>query len=146
MATTKSRSTKARATKSTGRAKSGRPDNQSLPARAARTIRDRPYASAAIATGAVTAVAAAAAGAYFFSRSDKSLGELSDDLTGRVKDGLADAGEKIKKASAKARTLAADLGDKSQSEIAEEAISLKQTGEILDETNQRQTKTGAITY
>ena len=41
----------------------------------------------------MTAVAAAAAGLFFFRRSDKSFAELSDELTTRVKDGLSDAGD-----------------------------------------------------
>ena len=91
-----------------------------------RTIKRRPYTSAAIATGAVTAVAAAVAGLFLVRRSDKSLGELTDGLTTRVKDGLTDVGEKLRTATG--RTPKADLGEKSQSEIAEEALSLKETG------------------
>ena len=120
----------------------------SLVARTGRTIRERPYTSAAIATGAVTAVAAAAAGLFFFRRSDKSLGELTDDLTTRVKDGLADAGDKIR--SATGRQPQADSTDKSQAEIAEEALTLKETGKKAkipaDPVVQDQTKAGAVAY
>ena len=73
MATTKSTTPRKRATsRTTGtrttsttasqRASSAKADN-SLVARTGRTIKERPYTSAAIATGAVTVVAAAAAGA-----------------------------------------------------------------------------------
>ena len=84
MATTKTRTTKSRTATKT-RADTG------LLARTGRTVKQRPYVSAAIATGAVTAVAAAAAGAFFFSRKDKSFGEF----TSRVKDGLAEASDKF---------------------------------------------------
>ena len=67
-----------------------------IAARTGRTIKQRPYTSAAIATGAVTAFAAAVAGLFFFRRSDKSLGELTNDLTSRAKDGLTDVGAKAK--------------------------------------------------
>ena len=71
-----------------------RDDNVAL--RAARTVRDRPYASAAIATGAVTAIAAAAAGAFFFTRRDKSFKDASEELSSRVRDGFAGATDKVK--------------------------------------------------
>ncbi len=93
--------------------------NKGLIARTGRTVRDRPYASAAIATGAVTAVAAAAAGAFFFSRKDKSFRAAADDVAGRVKDGLAEA---------KTRFDYWKSGDKPQDQIAEEALTLKATG------------------
>jgi hypothetical protein len=112
--------------KTTTRRTPAKKADTSLAARTGRTIMQRPYTSAAIATGAVTAVAAAAAGLFFFRRSDKSLGEFADDLTTRVKDGLADASDKIR--SATGREPKADLGDKTQSEIAEEALTLKETG------------------
>ena len=94
------------------------------------TIKRRPYTSAAIATGAITAVAAAFAGLFFFRRSDKSLGEFTTDLTSRAKDGLADVGAKAKETVTRLRDGIDDrLGsDKSQSEIAEEALTLKETG------------------
>ena len=94
------------------------------------TIKRRPYTSAAIATGAITAVAAAFAGLFFFRRSDKSLGEFTNDLTSRAKDGLADVGAKAKETVTRLRDGIDDrLGsDKSQSEIAEEALTLKETG------------------
>ncbi|MEO6114297.1 MAG: hypothetical protein ABIP07_07640 [Sphingomicrobium sp.] len=85
MATTKTRTTKSRTATKT-KADTG------LLARTGRTVKQRPYVSAAIATGAVTAVAAAAAGAFFFSRKDKSFGEF----TTQVKDGFAEASDKVR--------------------------------------------------
>ena len=123
MATTKKPTTTRRAPKTTApRAKA----DTGIAARTGRTIKRQPYTSAAIATGAITAVAAAVAGLFLVRRSDKSLGELTDGLTTRVKDGLTDVGEKLR--SATGRTPKADLGEKSQSEIAEEALTLKETG------------------
>jgi hypothetical protein len=112
--------------KTTRRRASSRKADDGIAARTGRTIKQRPYTSAAIATGAVTAVAAAVAGLFFFRRSERSLGELTGDLTSKVKDGLSEAGDKIR--SATRREPKADLGDKSQSDIAEEALTLKETG------------------
>jgi hypothetical protein len=112
--------------KTNNRRSTSRKADDNIVSRTGRTIRDRPYASAAIATGAVTAVAAAAAGLFFFRRSDRSLGELTDDLTTKVKDGLSEAGDRIRSATGREPT--ADMSGKSQSEIAEEALTLKETG------------------
>ena len=136
MATTKSRGAKS--------AKSSKPRNQSLAARTGRTVRDRPYASAAIATGAVTAVAAAAAGAFFFSRRDKSVAETAEELTSKAKDVISGATERVRKTSRRV------TGNKNQSDIAEEALSLKETGASdnrpVDPTVENQLKAGAIAY
>ena len=87
----------AAASTSKPRAPTSKKLNDSLVARTGRTIKDRPYASAAIATGAVTVVAAAAAaGAFLMTRRDKSFKEASGDLTSKVKDGFASAGETVK--------------------------------------------------
>ena len=126
MATTKKTTTR-RAPKTTAqRAKT----NTGIAARTGRTIKRQPYTSAAIATGAITAVAAAVAGLFFFRRSEKSLGEFTNDLTSRAKDGLADVSAKAKDTVTRIRDGLDDrLGsDKSQSEIAEEALILKETG------------------
>jgi hypothetical protein len=112
MATTKSRTPKSR-TSTKAKADPG------LVARTGRTVKQKPYVSAAIATGAVTVVAAAAAGAYLFSRKDKSFGEFAS----RVKDGFAEASDKVRDRFAKT---------KPQSEIAEEALTLKETGKRND--------------
>ena len=126
MATTKTRTTKSR-TASKTKADTG------LLARTGRTVKQRPYVSAAIATGAVTAVAAAAAGAFFFSRRDKSFGEF----TARVKDGFAEASDKFRDRLAK---------DKPQSEIAEEALTLKETGRRNDQLVEDQLRPAAVTH
>jgi hypothetical protein len=115
-----------RKTNSRSRTTSSKKADTGIAARTGRTIRDRPYTSAAIATGAVTAVAAAAAGLFFFRRSDRSFAELTEGLTTRVKDGLSDAGEKIRGVAGLEPK--ADATEKSQSEIAEEALTLKETG------------------
>jgi hypothetical protein len=128
-----------------------RDDNVAL--RAARTVRDRPYASAAIATGAVTALAAAAAGAFFFSRRDKSFKEASDELTARVKDGFAGAGDKVRDLAERGSALfTSESGSsegRTQQQIAEEAMTLKETGAAsssLDHQSNSEIKAGAIAY
>ena len=110
MTTAKTRTTKPR---TTAKAKAA----DGLLARTGRTVKQKPYVSAAIATGAVTAIAAAAAGAFFFSRNEKSF----DDIKAKVKDGFADASDKVRDRFVK---------DKTQSEIAEEALTLKETGKL----------------
>jgi len=126
----------------TSKPKASRPANTSLPARTARTVKERPYTSAAIATGAIAAVAAAAAGAVLISRRDKSLRETGEDLTTRLKEGFADASDKVKE------LVGSDKG-KTQQEIAEEALTLKQTGETsspIDALSADQIKTGSVSY
>ena len=138
MATTKSTTSRSTAAKP----RASRPANKSLAARTGRTIKERPYTSAAIATGAITAVAAAAAGAFFFSRRDKSLRETGDDLTNLVKGSFADATSKLKE------LVGSDAG-KTQREIAEEALSLKETGATpspVDALASDQIKAGSVAY
>ena len=149
MATTKSTTPRSR----TAKPRASRPENTSLAARTGRTVKERPYTSAAIATGAVTAVAAAAAGAYFFSRRDKSFKEASEELTSRVKDGLASASGKVKDLGQRgAEYFKGDsVGNetRSQQEIAEEALTLKETGVAkspIDAVSVTEIKTGAIAY
>lgn len=147
MATTKSRSTSTRAKSSS--AKRTSTAKRSVSQRASNLMSSaekRPYATAAIATGAVAAVAAAAAGAFFFSRRDKSFAEASDELgeklTGygdRIKDGLSEARDK-------ASAFFNRDGERSQHDIAEEAETLKGTGDMLDEKAKRGTKAGAVAY
>lgn len=119
-----------------------------IAARTGRTIKRQPYTSAAIATGAIATVAAVAAGFVFFRRSDKSLGEFTSDLTSRVKDGLADAGSRAKGKVTRLRD-GLDQG-KRQTEIAEEALTLKETGTKtslpIDPIVENQNKSGAISY
>jgi hypothetical protein len=148
---------------STSTAKSSVKRDDSLVARTGRTIKERPYTSAAIATGAVTVVAAAAAaGAFLASRRDKSFKEASDELTSRVKGGFASASETVKDGLASATETVKELGQRgaglfkgdgsdqgsetrTQQQIAEEALTLKETG-TLDERSATEIKTGAIAY
>ena len=117
----------------------GRNRDESIVGRTGRTIKERPYTSAAIATGAVTAVAAAVAGAFFFRRSDRSLAELGEDWSGRIKEkaGFLFSGEE-------------DESKTEQSQIAEEALTLKETGKKskrpVDPTIEQELKTGSISY
>ena len=172
--TTKTATT-SRAKTTTTRASSAasKPADDSLVARTGRTIRDRPYTSATIAAGAATVVAAAAAGAvgaFMYSRRDKGFKDASEELTSRVKDGLSSAGETVRDGIASATGAVKDLGQRgadyfkgdgsdtdtgtgtetrSQREIAEEALTLKQTGEVngpVDELSATEIKTGAVAY
>ncbi len=146
MATSKSTTPRSR----TAKPRTSRPENTSLAARTGRTLKERPYTSAAIATGAVTAVAAAAAGAFFFSRRDKSFKEASEELSSRVKDGFASASDKVKDLSQRgSNLLKGDSETRSQQEIAEEALTLKETGAAkspIDRLSATEIKTGAIAY
>ena len=106
---------------------------------AGRTLKERPYASAAIATGAVTAVAA---GAFFLSRRDQSPRERGESFTHKVKGTFADARARIK-------DLIHSDDSKSQQEIAEEAMTLTATGKTkspVDRSSSNAIKTGAIAY
>jgi hypothetical protein len=138
MASTKQNSGNRGGGRSRGSSGGGRNRDESIVGRTGRTIKERPYTSAAIATGAVTAVAAAVAGAFFFRRSDRSLAEIGEDWTGRIKD--------------KAGFMFGDEseGETEQSQIAEEALTLKETGKKakrpVDPTIEQELKTGAISY
>jgi len=130
-----------------------RPEDVSLAARTGRTLTQRPYTSAAIATGAITAVAAAAAGAFFFSRRDKSIRENSADLRSLVKDGIADATSRAKELVGVGGGSEADgqNGGRSQQEIAEEALALKESGSgaaisTPTSSSAEQSKVGSIAY
>lgn len=124
-----------------------------------RVIKRNPYASAAVATGVVSAIAAVA-GFFAFKKSGKSFSDFSNDVatsakdkaaevTERVKDGLADAGTMAKDKVSKLRD-GIDSGTKSQSEIAEEALTLKETGtktkHPTDPVIEQQGKVGAVSY
>ena len=153
MATSKSRTTtstrKTRPAKATSASPRTRKADESLPARTGRTIKERPYTSAAIATGAATVVAAAAGAAYLLSRRDKSIGETAGELTSRVKDGLAEVGEKARGLTQRAKESLGLEESKTQAQIAEEALTLKEIGansSPVDELSDSQIKTGAVTY
>jgi len=175
--TTGTTTAKTSTTASKPRAATSKKLNDSLVARTGRTIKDRPYTSAAIATGAVTVVAAAAAGAYLISRRDKSFKEASGELTSKVKDGFASATETVKDGLASAtETVKGGLASASetvkglkergaeyfnsdgtpagtqtrtQQQIAEEALTLKETGTAkspIDNLSATEIKTGAVSY
>ena len=183
--TTKTASTKASAPRAaaTPRTTTAKPrtatakKDDSLVARTGRTIKGKPYTSAAIATGAVTVVAAAAGAAYLLTRKDKSFKEASGELTAKVKSGLASASETVKDGLASAsetvkdgfasasetvkelkergadylagETNAASSDIRTQQQIAEEALTLKETGTAkspLDTLSATEIKTGAVAY
>jgi hypothetical protein len=158
---TKTSTTKA-ATRSTA---SPRPKDDSLVARTGRTIKERPYTSAAIATGAVGVVAAAAAaGAFLVSRRDKSFKEATGELSTKVKDGLASASDTVRDGLSSASDTVRELGQRgadylkgdgsdgatdtrTQREIAEEALTLKETGAAANsDLSATELKAGAISY
>jgi hypothetical protein len=120
----------------------GRKRDDSIVGRTGRTIKERPYTSAAIATGAVTAVAAAVAGAFFFRRSERSFAEIGEDWTDRIKEKTGFLFSEDEEDF--------DDGDTDQSQIAEEALTLKETGKKakrpVDPTIEEEMKTGAISY
>jgi hypothetical protein len=108
-----------------------------------RMISDRPATAAAIASG----VAAAVVGFLAFKRSGKSFSEFSGDAGTWVKDGLSDL--RSKSMGSEPRKDGID-GERSQSEIAEEALTTKETGKKakrpVDPTIEQELKTGAISY
>jgi len=141
------------------RAPARRKAESSLVASTERTIKKNPYASAAVATGVVSAIAAAAAGFFAFKKSGKSFTDFSNDVATSVKDKAAEASDRVKDGLADAQTMAkghvAKIRDgldsgKSQSDIAEEALSLKQTGATatfpIDPVLESQTKVGSVSY
>ena len=169
-----------RATTAKPRATTAKKDD-SLVARTGRTIKGKPYTSAAIATGAVGVVAAAAGAAYLLTRRDKSFKEASSDLTAKVKDGFASATETVKDGLASATEtfkdglasasetvkdlkergtdylkgdgsdMGSDTGNetRTQQQIAEEALTLKETGAAkspVDALSASEIKTGAVAY
>ena len=96
-------------------------------------------ASAAIATGLVSGVAAAVAGFVAFKKSGKSFPEFSGDPATSIKDKAAETSERVMDGLAEAGSMARDqvsklrdgiderfAAEKTQSEIAEEALTLKE--------------------
>lgn len=154
MATTKTTRRPARSRTTTPR-QTKTAANPSITTRAGKAIKTRPVAIAAIATGLVSGIAAAIAGFFAFKKSGKTFSEFSGDIatsvketasetSERVKDGLIDAGTKAKAKVAKIRD-GLD-GDKTQAQIAEEALTLKKTGATTDPVIDQQTKVGAVSY
>ena len=111
---------------SRNRSESSSKRNDGLAARTGRTMRDRPYASAAIAAGAAS-IAAGVAGLFMMKRnSGKNWTEFGSDLSTRMQDGMTGAREFMGEAMGRHRD--GIDPDKSQSEIMEEAMTLKETG------------------
>ena len=164
MATTKGRTpttTRPRTTtRSTTTTKSTSPAKpQSFVDTTTATVKKRPVASAAIATGALSAIAATVFGFFAWKKSGKSFSEFSGDIATSVKDKASETSERVKDGLADATTMAKDQvakfrdgidGEKSKSEIAEEALSLKETGSIAtfprDPVVDSQTKVGSVSY
>lgn len=168
MATTKSRTTRRPARSTTASRSStstSSASRKSTIARAGKAISDRPVASAAIGTGLVAGIAAGIAGFLAFKKSGKSFGQFSDDVATNLKEKASDARTFVKDGIADAKTKAQDFTDrrkdgfetdanveKSQSEIAEEALTLKETGmktkgkRPVDPVIEEQSKVGAISY
>ena len=74
-----------------------------------------PYVKAAVATGAVAAAAVGAA--YLIRKSDKSVGEIAEDFTATVKDGLAEAKAAARGSARSIKQRATGLFDKGSAEI-----------------------------
>ena len=128
-------------------------DTSSLTNYATRTgkaIKDRPAATAAIATGVVSGLVAAVAGFVAYKKSGKTFGEFSDDLAtnakARIKDGIADAKARAKDWSEPRKDGVDET--RNQREIAEEALTTKQVGKKtkrpVDPTIAEELKTGVI--
>ncbi|MEO7411146.1 MAG: hypothetical protein ABIU10_07485 [Sphingomicrobium sp.] len=157
MATTKKTTTRStRSTRAPARSTTRRRAEPTAVEATTETIKRNPYASAAVATGVVGAIAAAAAGFLAFKKSGKTFSEFSGDIATSVKDKAAETSERVKDGLADARTMAKDqvskLRDgidsngKTQSEIAEEALTLKQTGSTTDPLIEQQSKVGSVSY
>jgi hypothetical protein len=110
-----------------------------------RMISERPAAAAAIASG----VAAAVVGFLAFRRSGKSFSEFSSGAGTWIKDGLSDVRDRAGSWSEPKKD-GLDSEERSQSEIAEEALTTKETGKKakrpVDPAIEQELKTGAISY
>ena len=112
----------------TSKNKSSRKRNDGLAARTGRTMRDRPYASAAIAAGAASIVAGVAGLLAMKRSSGKNWSEFGEDLSTRASDRFSEAQTKVRDAADRFRHRDGVDPDKSQTEIMEEAMTLKETG------------------
>lgn len=121
MATSNSRNSSSRSRSS---ASSSRKRDTSLAARTGRTMRDRPYASAAIVAGTASIVAGIAGLLSMKRSSGKSWSEFGDDLTTRASERWSEATERF----GEMRHRDGVDPERSQSEIMEEAMTLKETG------------------
>ena len=112
----------------TSKNKSTSKRNDGLAARTGRTVRDRPYASAAIAAGAAS-IAAGIVGLLAMKRSSgKNWSEFGEDLSTRASDRLSEAQTRVRDAADRFRHRDGVDPDKPQTEIMEEAMTLKETG------------------
>ena len=127
MATTKKRSSSSRS-RSSGEKNSSTKRNDGLAARTGRTIRDRPYASTAIAAGAASLVAGIAGLVMAKRSSGKNWSEFGDDLSTRASDRFSEAKTMVTDAAERLRHRDGVDPEKSQTEIMEEALTLKETG------------------
>jgi hypothetical protein len=127
MATTKKRSSSSRS-RSSGEMSSSTKRNDGLAARTGRTIRDRPYASTAIAAGAASLVAGIAGLVMAKRNSGKNWSEFGDDLSTRASDRFSEAKTMVTDAAERLRHRDGIDPEKSQIEIMEEALTLKETG------------------
>jgi len=127
MATTKKRSSSSRS-RSSGEMSSSTKRNDGLAARTGRTIRDRPYASTAIAAGAASLVAGIAGLVMAKRNSGKNWSEFGDDLSTRASDRFSEAKTMVTDAAERLRHRDGIDPEKSQTEIMEEALTLKETG------------------
>lgn len=164
MAATKRRTTKkttnsSRSTRSPSATAKFMSSAQDLASDTTRSIKARPKSSAALAAGLVTGIAAGIAGFLAFKRSGKTWDQFSGDIAGTVKESATAAKARIKDGLEEVRTRAQDsverrkdglAEDKSQAMLAEEALTLKQTGKKprhpVDETIEAELKTGAVSY
>ena len=100
----------------------GRSNRDNWAGRAGSTMTERPYTSAAV-IGALAGVA----GLFMMKRnSGKNWSEFGSDLSTRMQDGMTGAREHMGEAMGRHRD--GIDPDKSQSEIMEEAMTLKETG------------------
>lgn len=115
----------------TSRRSNARRDD-SIASRTGRTMRDRPYASAAIVAGTASIVAGIAGLLAMKKNSGKNWSEFGEDLSTRAGETFSGATERVKEATSgwtdKRHRDGLD-GEKSQAQIMEEAMTLKQTGE-----------------
>ena len=184
MATTKGRTpTTRRPRTTTPRTTSSTPARpQSFVDRTTETVKKRPVASAAIATGTLSALAAAVVGFFAWKKSGKSFSEFSGDVATTVKDKAAETAVKVKEVAGETASKVKEVADEAstfvkdgvteakskakefadrrkdgvdraptQSQIADEAMSLKTLGETdstipADPVVDSQIKTGSISY
>ena len=138
-------------TRSTPRTPARRKAEPSFVASTERTIKKNPYASAAVATGVISAIAAAAAGFFAFKKSGKSLSDFSGDIATSVKDKAGETASRAKELADEATTFVKDGVSEATTKAKEFADRRKDGVEPAptfptDPVIDSQTKTGAISY